>query len=121
MRLLVTGGRDYTDKWFVFQTLDLIHAKRPITLLIEGGQTGADRLARMWAISRGIPFETVDADWKRYGHAAGPIRNKAMLNDWTPDGVVAFPGDRGTANMRRQAKKAGVIVWDVRAWASHFS
>jgi hypothetical protein len=40
----------------------------------------------------------------------GPIRNKPMLEEGKPDLVVAFPSGRGTANMMKQAREAGVPV-----------
>lgn len=113
MRLLVCGGRDFTDADYVFRVLDRVHAKRPISLLIEGGARGADRLARNWAINRGVAYKTENAEWKRYGKAAGFMRNKAMLDIWSPDGVVAFPGGAGTADMVRQADKADITVWEL--------
>lgn len=111
MILLVCGGRDFEDEAFAFMVLDRVHAKRRITLVIEGGQRGGDRLARRWAISRKVPFQTEEAEWTRYGGAAGPIRNGVMLRKWQPDGVLALPGNRGTADMIAQAKAAGVQVW----------
>ncbi len=111
MRILVCGGRDYVEASFLFAALDKLHAKRPITLIIEGGALGADRLGRWWAKSRCVPFETEDADWKRYGDRAGSIRNSVMITKWKPEGVVAFPGNRGTADMIRQAKFNGIKVW----------
>lgn len=114
MKLLVCGGRDYFNVARVQHILHAVHQRRPITLLIEGGATGADRLAREWAKQNGIPCETEVADWKRYGPAAGPIRNGLMLTKWTPDGVVAFPGGKGTRDMIEQAKAAGVKVMEVR-------
>jgi len=35
-----------------------------------------------------------------------------MIDDGKPDGVVAFPGGTGTADMIRRAKKAGLKVWE---------
>lgn len=112
MRVLVCGGRDFWNYAAVYHALHLLHAKRPITLIIEGDAQGADRLAREWAIANGIPFETEKAEWKKYGKAAGPIRNGVMLEKWKPDGVVAFPGDTGTADMCKQARAAGLKVWE---------
>lgn len=112
MKVIVCGGRDFDNVSAVRHALTVAHAKRPITLLIEGGQTGADTLAREWAKAEGIPCETVHADWKRYGPAAGPIRNAAMLKDHAPDAVIAFPGGKGTADMVKIAKRAVVKVWE---------
>jgi hypothetical protein len=48
----------------------------------------------------------IKADRKRYGNAAGPIRNQQML-DWGPDLVVAFAGGTGTAGMAWSRWRAG--------------
>jgi hypothetical protein len=53
------------------------------------------------------------ADWGQYGAPAGPIRNKTMLTQGRPDVVLAFPGGTGTADMKRQARRAGVRVVEV--------
>jgi hypothetical protein len=119
MRVLVCGGRDYGGSdavWHVWEVLDGIHAATAITAIIEGGARGADRCAREWANEHGVKCVTVPADWATHGHAAGPIRNRRMLTDFSPDVVVAFPGGRGTANMVAQAEAAGVRV--MRATAS---
>ena len=112
MRVIVCGGRDFDDVSAVRHALTAAHARRPITLLIEGGQTGADRLAREWAKAEGVPFVTVEAEWQRFGPAAGPIRNSKMLTEQKPDAVIAFPGNKGTRDMVTIARKAGVPVWE---------
>lgn len=109
MKVLVCGGRDYAAIDVVYQTLDKIHQETPITRIVEGGAQGADRLAWRWAIFRGVKCVTVEADWIAHGKAAGPIRNKEMLA-LGPNLVVAFPGGKGTADMVRQARVAGVEV-----------
>lgn len=111
MRVLVCGGRDYYDRIAVFDTLDLLHEQRSIILIIHGAARGADSLADDWANARGIAVKWYRADWQAYGKLAGPIRNRQMLEDGKPDGVVAFPGGAGTANMIKLAKAAGLIVW----------
>lgn len=115
MRVLVCGGRDYRNVSAVRHSLDTLHAKRGITLIIEGGQTGADQLAREWAQRRGIAVLTVEADWS-IGKRAGPLRNQRMLDEGKPDGAVAFPGNRGTADMIRRAQAAGLKVWKTGGW-----
>ena len=55
------------------------------------------------------------AEWKKHGKAAGPIRNRKMLQDGKPDLVLAFPGGRGTANMVELATDAGIRVMHVPA------
>lgn len=111
MKVIVCGGRTYRDREHLFSWLDKFHAKNPITLLIEGGARGADRLAWEWAEERNIAWVEKKADWDLYGKFAGPIRNKAML-EVNPDAVIAFPGGTGTADMIRQAKAADVKIYD---------
>jgi hypothetical protein len=105
MRVIVCGGRDYNDPDHVFRVLTGIGP----TEVIEGGASGADAFAKAWALQRGVQIRTVFADWQKHGRAAGPIRNGEMLK-LNPDAVVAFPGGRGTADMVRQAKAAGIKV-----------
>lgn len=112
MRLLVCGGRDYRDEETVFLILDRIHIKRGIDCIIAGGAPGADTLAAKWARSRRVALEEYRADWETHGKAAGPIRNRQMLREGKPDGVVAFPGGGGTLSMIAMARKAGVLVWE---------
>lgn len=111
MRVIVCGGRDYTNTDRCFSVLDEQHAKQPITLLIQGGAKGADALGKMWAKWRKVDYLTVEADWSLHGRAAEPIRNAKML-EYKPDLVIAFPGGRGTANMIQQARAAGVELME---------
>lgn len=111
MRVLVCGGRDYSDIERVYAELDSIHQARPITCIIEGGAKGADYLACRWSAARGLSEHArFNADWTLHGKAAGPKRNQKMLDEGKPTLVVAFPGGRGTADMISRAKKAGVVV-----------
>ncbi|VWB07532.1 DUF2493 domain-containing protein [Burkholderia lata] len=115
IKVIVCGGREYQDRERVFSVLDSIHAETPITVLIQGGARGADDMAFQWGLrSKGSGMEliTVHAEWKKHGRRAGPIRNAQMLEE-NPHLVVAFPGGRGTADMVRQAKAAGVPVMEV--------
>jgi hypothetical protein len=121
MRVLVFGGRDYWKKGKVFRTLDDVHRETPVTKLIEGGATGADRCGRYWAQSKGVQIETYEADWddmqaeivvprknkfgKWYNAAAGNLRNVKMLKESEPDMAIEFPGGPGTADMHRLVQK----------------
>lgn len=129
-RVLVCGGRTYgapkmctTEEEFRADqervrreqerfklTIDNLHFRRPISAVIEGDAHGADRLAWRWAVANGVPVEKFPANWRRDGRAAGPIRNQQMLDEGRPDIVVAFPGGRGTADMVRRARKAGIPI-----------
>jgi len=86
----------------------------PDLVLIHGGARGADRAADEWAVVSWVVVEEYKADWKNDGRAAGPIRNQRMLDLGKPDLVIAFPGGRGTADMVKRARKAGVEVMEIR-------
>lgn len=107
--ICVTGGRHYNNRSIVDAALDTIHAANPISLLIEGGAVGADRLCRSWAVHRGVEFHTEEALWALMGPSAGPHRNTVMA-DMKPDLVVAFPGGWGTRDMVVKAVSRGIHV-----------
>jgi len=114
-RFIVCGGRDFTDQAAVFDNLDRLHAKVGIAAIAHGGARGADTLAGEWAKARGVPckvYAVPNEEWKKKGAAAGPLRNAYMAADFQPDGVVAFPGGRGTASMIAVAKFNGITVWE---------
>lgn len=114
MRVLVCGGRHYANGALVWETLDKYHKDtNKITHILQGGAGGADAWARVWAIKNGIPVTTFPAAWKDYGTAAGPIRNKQMIDEGKPDIIIAFPGGSGTANMVGQAMTAKIEVVEI--------
>jgi hypothetical protein len=109
MRLLITGGRKFTDRGLMWSVLDRLHAEHHFTLLIHGDARGADRLAGEWAGERGIPVLICPADRKRDGLAARPKRNRRILAE-NPDLVVAFSHDSESGHMTLVAEDAGVKV-----------
>lgn len=109
IRILVCGGRDYNDVVEMDRTIRQLMAKRQVSKVIHGGAVGADSLAGYIADLYGIKCTVVNAQWDKYGKAAGAIRNKEML-DLKPDLVVAFPGGTGTNHMVSISEAAGVQV-----------
>jgi hypothetical protein len=114
MRALVCGGRDYDDRDHVWNTLCELDAERgPFEVVIHGRATGADSEAMIWAQGLGRKHAPFQADWHTHGRAAGPLRNQRMIDEGRPNLVIAFPGGRGTADMVRRAKAAGVEVIEI--------
>lgn len=114
LRVVVTGGRKYTDRTFVYNTLDhVVHRYQRIVVIVGSG-FGADGSARDWCADRGVRCIKIEAQWKKFGSAAGPLRNQKIIDEFTPGLVLAFPGGRGTNDMVRRAKYAGVKVEDYR-------
>ena len=114
MRILVCGGRDFSDADFLSGILDAAKREYGNVEIINGGASGADKLAEAWAFARNVTCAAYPADWKKYGRAAGPIRNQRMLDKGRPELVIAFPGGRGTDDMVRRAMEAGVFVYKPR-------
>lgn len=120
--VLVCGGRtfgedNHLDALAASAYLSDMHKAKPISLVVEGGATGADALARTWCDFARVSCCTMRADWARYGRSAGPRRNEKMLSYLLQNRdngadvlVVAFPGGRGTADMVARAKGAGLPV-----------
>lgn len=112
-RILICGGRKFTDAIYLFKVLDeckLYFA--PDFCVCVGGANGADDLARRWALEQMAPTFVCNAQWDTFGQQAGSIRNQWMLKWFEPDLVIAFPGGVGTAHMKKIAKQKGVIVYE---------
>ncbi len=110
MKVLVCGGRRFSDRHLLFRVMDALHKEHRVTLVIHGAQRGADNIAERWARERELPFVGVPAKWTVLGTQAGPTRNRFMVTEWKPDLVIAFPGNRGTRNMVAVANEMGIPV-----------
>lgn len=136
MRVLVCGGRTFgnlpndiepgalpqlqakarDERDLVSSTLTRLHQLHHFTVLIQGGQRGADYWAKKWAERHGVPVLEFKANWypngRRHGvdRSAGPRRNAKMIAEGKPDRVIAFPGGKGTASMLAIARAAGAEI-----------
>ena len=110
MKALVCGGRNFSDKEKLFQSMDHCRKWWNLTMIITGGARGVDSLAHQWAKEKSLNTDVHYAQWDTYGKAAGAIRNRRMLEE-EPDVVIAFPGGTGTEHMITIARQAGVPVF----------
>ncbi|MCP9771743.1 DUF2493 domain-containing protein [Synechococcus sp. Tobar12-5m-g] len=91
---------------------------RLVHLLLHGGARGADAAIARAAHQLGWSALVMPAEWRRHGRAAGPIRNRKLLElavaraeAHTSPGVstsvlvVAFPGGSGTASLVSEARR----------------
>ena len=110
MRVIVCGGRTYDNEPLVREELGALVAILGTNItIVHGAAPGADSLAARIADEMGLATEPHPADWNAYGKPAGPIRNQEMA-DSGADLCLAFPGERGTADMVRRAGAAGIPV-----------
>ncbi len=107
MRIIVCGGRNYSDRTTVARVLGALD--RQAVTIVHGEARGADTVAGSEARRLGMKVEAWPADWSLHGKAAGPIRNQQMLAAGA-DLVIAFPGGRGTTDMSNRAQRAGIPV-----------
>ena len=109
--VIVTGGRNYSDKDKVYEILNSLE----IHAVVHGGASGADSLAAQWASENEVEHHRWNAAWDKYGPAAGPKRNIAMLDAYigTDPLVIVFPGGKGTAHCRKEAFKRGFRIKDI--------
>lgn len=113
-RVLVCGGREYSDQQRVRKTLDAVlegtRAAGKDLVIIHGNARGADLLAHQYAREKSLRALPFPADWDTYGKRAGYVRNKQMLDEGKPHAVIAFPGGVGTRMMVGLAKRYGIPV-----------
>lgn len=103
MRLAIVGCRNFTDyREFVSETHRFDFCE-----IVSGGCRGTDKLAERYALEYGIPIVIFHPDWNKYGKAAGPIRNRQIVEYC--DAVLAFWDGRsaGTKSTIVMARKAG--------------
>jgi hypothetical protein len=110
VRVMVTGGRDWTDRKAIWLQLNTVKAP-DVTLVVGDCPTGADAIAIQLCPALGWGLEQYFADWNGRGKKAGPERNQRMV-DSKPDLVFAFPTERskGTWDAVRRARAAGIEV-----------
>ena len=109
MRIIVTGGRDYSNYTMISHILEMLS----VSCVVHGDCTGVDTLCKEYAIENGLTHVPYKPDWKTHGKAGGPIRNRKMLSENQGCLVVAFPGGRGTEDCIRQARSLGMVVMRV--------
>lgn len=117
MKLIIAGGRDYTRRRADALLIKSLWKAGLVDEIVSGCAAGADAYGEIAALMLGVPMQKFPADWDTHGKAAGPIRNREMAE--YADAVVLLPGGRGTESMYQEAKRAGLIIFDLRAeWPS---
>jgi hypothetical protein len=114
-RLIVSGGRAVTDVDLVQSGLSehiaqLASVGNRVTMIIHGMASGVDTIAGNYGRDHNLRIVEFPADWERYGRAAGPIRNKEMIE--YGDELLAFwdGKSKGTGGTIKLARRAGIPV-----------
>lgn len=109
MKTIIAGSRHATLDFSMWAINENPGSKK-ITEVVCGGAKGADTWGKEWALAVGIPVKMFEADWGKYGKAAGHVRNQEMAN--YADALIALWDGKspGTKNMIELAKKKGLQV-----------
>ena len=105
MKLAIVGSRNFNDQDYFNNIIDLFINENGLpSMIISGGASGADTLAKNYAVSRNIPLIEHLPDWSK-GRCAGPERNTKIVNDC--DVMIAFPSkeSKGTFDSIRKCQK----------------
>lgn len=125
-RVLIFGGRDFTNRSAMFRALDQLDSEINITVVIHGEATGADTLGDQWAVARKKKVKSKAAKWddltapgavirvnragKQYNVLAGFQRNKKLRDKFKPQLGIEWPGGNGTADMAKLLTESGIPV-----------
>lgn len=110
-RVIVAGSRTFNDYDMVRSILDIKKDREGEDIIIvSGGARGADRLGELYAQDNNLECHLYEANWSKYGKAAGPLRNEEMADN--ADMLLAFWDGRspGTSHMIKTARKKGLHV-----------
>ena len=107
MKLAIVGSRNFTDYSKMCEFINKKYDLSKIDTIVSGGARGADALAEKFAADNNLKLIVKEAQWDLYGRAAGPKRNKLIVEE--ADCVVAFPtpSSTGTYNSMKLAKQTG--------------
>jgi len=106
MIIAAIGGRTVDDYELLSNTLN----KYTISELVSGGCSGGDKMVERYAKENNIHITIFKANWKKYGRAAGPIRNTKIIESC--DCVVALwdGKSKGTGDSINKAKKLNLEI-----------
>ncbi len=110
IKVVIAGCRHYSNyeeaKSFIEENLNDILLSRNSVIILSGGCKGADALGERYASEKNLQIEKHIARWNLYGRAAGPKRNKEMVDNC--DRIICFWNglSKGTKDTINYAKKA---------------
>lgn len=116
-RVIIAGSRNFCDDEVLRDRCEDVLAI-PMAfgnvIIVSGHAKGVDQLGERFAFENKLKTIVFPAEWKKYGRAAGPLRNKIMANN--ADALIAFwDGEsRGTGNMIQLAQDKGLKLFLVQ-------
>lgn len=114
-RFMITGYRHWEDRETIERWIERL---RSVAVMGIGANdhrtiwgigdcpTGGDKFGYNILTACGLNVHRFEADWDRYGNAAGPIRNNLMIATIQPTHTLAFMGrdSKGTVGCANRAQ-----------------
>ena len=108
LKLIIAGTRQFDNYKITKTTVERVIKSWNNVEIVEvvcGECRGPDLLGKRWALNKGIKIKSFPADWEKYGRAAGPIRNKQMV-EYANAAIVFWDGrSRGTKSLMDLLRK----------------
>ena len=111
MRTIIAGSRHNDDLSFL-QSIMLRLSWEP-TVVLCGCADGVDALGKRWAKENSIKIEYYLANWKKFGKAAGPMRNSKMVSNAEALVLVWDGKSKGSADVLAKARTKGLVIKEV--------
>ena len=118
--LAIVGSRYFFDSDFLKEQISKALKKWKLNLsdiecIVSGGAEGVDSMAEDFAIENETPFKKFEPQWEYYGKAAGPIRNRAIMECVTHvlalPSYVYSPGTKSAINIARSYKREVIVKY----------
>jgi hypothetical protein len=114
-RFMITAYRYWTDRALVWSWMDKLRGMAYAGMRagdadtiwgIGDCPTGGDLFGLDYLKAHGLNYERFEADWDRYGLAAGPMRNNHMIGVIRPTHTLAFlhPKSKGAVGCSDRAQ-----------------
>lgn len=83
IKLAIIGSRTFNDYEFLKATVDRIIKEKNLNvgLIISGGAKGVDNLAHRYSDEKQLEIKRYNAEWGKYGRAAGLKRDFEIIDD----------------------------------------
>ena len=113
--VVVTGDRHYSRYGVVRDTAVVLKEQFKRLIIVHGAATGADTQIEIACKELKIPYHGYPAEWFTYRKAAGPKRNRTILDLYPKIRLVmAFhdylANSKGTRDMIEEAMRRGIEV-----------
>lgn len=110
-RVAIVGSRQFAS---LDKVIEYVKGLPVEVIIVSGGAIGVDLIAQKAAEARGMKVDIFKPDWAHLGRAAGPIRNRTIVENC--DALVAFwdgvsPGTHSSIKLAQNMRKPVTIIY----------